>query len=300
MKKIISLISSLVLAAGMTSALAVNAADSTYKPTLYFKADEGKGVEILKYGAVYVNKKVAGDDASVPVSVYFKDDQKIAGQVFVKWISPDKSLVLENLTGPFEKTGGCPFKISGISSDADLGGTLKTFKELNVMAVSYTETDAKKPLQLTGETSDAYPLACFEAKFEQGAKGGSYDINFYDEGAYVTSVVPRYVNDLQKLEEVYPAEYSEGLLVNASDRLLGDVNSDGHIDSVDASLTLSIYAKLSSSKDPEASAEELAAADVDGNRKVDSVDASSILGYYVYLSSNKDSTVKTLNEYVKS
>ena len=44
MKKIISLISSLVLAAGMTSALAVNAADSTYKPT-----DKGVNYDAIEY-----------------------------------------------------------------------------------------------------------------------------------------------------------------------------------------------------------------------------------------------------------
>ena len=102
MKKIISVISSLVLAAGMTSALVANAADD-YKPYFYFKAEAGTGVEVLKHGAVYINNSVSGANASIPVSAYFKDDQKIAGQIFVKWNCEKKELQLKDATGGFAK-----------------------------------------------------------------------------------------------------------------------------------------------------------------------------------------------------
>lgn len=45
MKKIISLISSIVLAAGMTTAMAANAVNvEDYKPSFFFKAEESTGV----------------------------------------------------------------------------------------------------------------------------------------------------------------------------------------------------------------------------------------------------------------
>ena len=118
MKKLISVISSLVLAAGMTSALAANAADD-YKPSFYFKAEAGTGVEILKYGTVYINNSVSGVNATIPVSAYIKDDEKIAGQIFAKWNCENKDLQLKDATGGFAKAGNIPYKISGANSDAD-------------------------------------------------------------------------------------------------------------------------------------------------------------------------------------
>lgn len=296
MKKIISVISSLVLAAGMTSAFAVNAADE-YKPTFYIKGEAGTGVEILKYGTVYVNKTVAGEGAKIPAAVYFKDDEKIAGQIFVKWTCENKDLQLTDITGPFAKTGNAPYKISGVSSDADLVNCLKNFTDLNIMAANYSETDATKTLQLTGDTSDAYPLACFSASFKNNAPGGSYDIEFYDKGAYFTSVIPRYLDDPTKTVEVYPAEYSEGLRINASDRLLGDVDGDGDIDAVDASKILSAYAAIATDQPSGFTPEQEAAADVDGNRSIDSVDASGVLAYYAFGATSDEN--KSLNQFIK-
>ena len=296
MKKIISVISSLVLAAGMTSALAANAADD-YKPYFYFKAEAGTGVEVLKHGAVYINNSVSGANASIPVSAYFKDDQKIAGQIFVKWNCEKKELQLKDATGGFTKAGNIPYKISGANKDSDLVNLIKIFDDLNMVSVNYTETDATKPLQLTGDTSDAYPIACFNAVFKDNAPAGSYDINFYSQGAYFTCVIPRYADDPSKIIEVNPAEYSEGLRINASDRLLGDINNDGKINAVDASQILSAYAKNSTSQPTGLTPEQEAAADVDGNKKFDSVDASNVLAYYAYTGSGHDD--KSLNQFIK-
>ena len=302
MKKIISLISSIVLAAGMTTALAANAEEEKkieidYKPSFYFKAEEGTGVEVLKYGTVFVNKTVAGEGAKVSASVYFKDDDKCAGQVFAKWNCDNPDLQLTDLTGPFAKAGNCPFKITGISSDADLVNTMDTFPDLNMLIINYMDTNVMRPMQLAGSASDDYPLAYFSAKFKDGAAGGSYDIKMYDDGkTFRTNVAPRFVDNLSISVDIFPAEDSESLRVNASDRKLGDINNDGKIDAVDASGILAAYAKISSNKDSEMTADQMAAADVDGNRKVDAVDASNVLGYYAYISGSGSGT---LNEFVK-
>ncbi len=297
MKKIISIISSIVLAAGMTTAMAANAVNvEDYKPSFFFKAEESTGVEVLKYGSVFVNRSTAPEGTKIPAAVYFSDYNHYAGQIFVKWNCEKTDLQLTDLTGPFAKAGGCPYKITGINSDADLVNLLNTFPELNMMAVNYTETNVNKPLQLTGTESDDYPLACFNAVFKSGAAGGSYDIEFYDQGNYFTAVVPRFPDDPKLSIEVHPAEYSEGLRINCSDRMLGDINDDKMIDAVDASSILAAYAKISSNMESGLSDDQLAAADVDGNKKVDAVDASNVLGYYAFISGTGTGT---LNEFVK-
>ncbi len=79
----------------------------------------------------------------------------------------------------------------------------------------------------------------------------------------------------------------------------GDVDGDGSINSVDASLVLSEYARRSSQTPIKTfSSEQEEAADIDGNSLIDSVDASAILSYYSYLSTLKDGeTAKDIQEF---
>ena len=79
---------------------------------------------------------------------------------------------------------------------------------------------------------------------------------------------------------------------------LGDINSDGYVDAVDASGVLKEYARVSVGKGTFTDAQKKAA-DVDKNGILDSVDASKILKYYAYLS-NSQSDKKTLEEFLKS
>ena len=64
----------------------------------------------------------------------------------------------------------------------------------------------------------------------------------------------------------------------------GDPNNDGLVDARDASLTLYLYADLSSSP-RECTAEELQIYDANGNEKIEAVDASIMLFYYSEASS---------------
>ncbi|MCR4639631.1 leucine-rich repeat protein [Ruminococcus sp.] len=65
---------------------------------------------------------------------------------------------------------------------------------------------------------------------------------------------------------------------------LGDVNSDGYINAVDASEVLTYYAKVSTKQEGGFTAQQIKAADTDGNGLVNAVDASAILSYYAYTS----------------
>ena len=65
----------------------------------------------------------------------------------------------------------------------------------------------------------------------------------------------------------------------------GDVNGDGEVNAVDASLVLREYALLSGETQSGSFTEaQKKAADIDGNGFVDAVDASRILSYYAYVS----------------
>ena len=65
---------------------------------------------------------------------------------------------------------------------------------------------------------------------------------------------------------------------------LGDVNFDGDVNAIDASMVLAYYAEISTDKEGSFSPEQISAADMDGNSTINAVDASDILAYYAFIS----------------
>jgi hypothetical protein len=78
-----------------------------------------------------------------------------------------------------------------------------------------------------------------------------------------------------------PVQYSSA---ESAKYLLGDVDGDGKVSSVDASAVLAEYAAISGGNEPAFSEVQFRAADITRDGKTDSVDASQILSYYAYLS----------------
>lgn len=74
--------------------------------------------------------------------------------------------------------------------------------------------------------------------------------------------------------------------VNAADYKIGDLNNDSKINAVDASETLSEYARTSTKKESEFTETQKQAADVNKDGKINAVDASNILSYYAYTSTS--------------
>lgn len=71
---------------------------------------------------------------------------------------------------------------------------------------------------------------------------------------------------------------------------LGDVNSDGTIDALDASEVLTAYAMKATGQDMGLTEDQIKAADVNEDGAVDALDASEILGFYAYTATGgKDS-----------
>ncbi|MBO4523639.1 MAG: hypothetical protein J5723_03060 [Ruminococcus sp.] len=79
---------------------------------------------------------------------------------------------------------------------------------------------------------------------------------------------------------------------------LGDVNANGIVDAVDASMVLQYYAKISTGSDGGFTEEQKLAANVTGDAIIDAVDAAKILSYYAYVSTVKEGTPKTMEEFM--
>lgn len=79
---------------------------------------------------------------------------------------------------------------------------------------------------------------------------------------------------------------------------LGDVNSDGNVNSVDASAILLYYSKISTEQQGDFDEGQQKAADVNGDGQINSLDASDILSYYAYLSTFEEEP-RRLEEFMK-
>lgn len=305
MKKLISIISAMALTAGMAASLSANAievATGDY-PEVYFKASEAKGAEILSGGAVYINTKADGaKDASISSELYLKDPKPLAGWITLRWAADKAGVSLKNLSGPVAKYGKTPY--SDVPSDSKITDVFKTSDGRTLFSVDYsllaTTEETYRPLALSGEKSDSYPLACFDVTIDSDADLGSYNVNVCDSAPYYSSVVLREHSTLtsksfsidNKLLKTTP------LLVNVSDRLLGDVDGNGKVNAGDATAMLQAYANVSTGKGIGLSPAEAAAADVDGNGKINSVDASHALSYYAYQSLPSSDKNKSLNDFI--
>ena len=80
--------------------------------------------------------------------------------------------------------------------------------------------------------------------------------------------------------------------------LLGDVDNDGQINSVDASSVLAYYARISTNQEGGYDEKQILAADVNNDGSINSVDASKILAYYAYVSTTKEE-ILSIEEYLK-
>ena len=79
---------------------------------------------------------------------------------------------------------------------------------------------------------------------------------------------------------------------------LGDVNDDGLVDAVDASMVLAEYARLSTNQSGTFTEKQKLAANVNADSTIDAVDASNILAYYAYASTATGS-VKSMEDFMK-
>jgi len=139
------------------------------------------------------------------------------------------------------------------------------------------------------EPGDVYPIGL--AYVDDGIVADTFINNEKDEAGrlQMTYVFTKGIyNGYLKMNGTKPPKY-----------ILGDVNSDGMINAIDASAVLTYYAKVSTNKGGGLDENQKLAADTDCDGFINSLDASFILAYYAYVSTTKDEPV-SFEEYMKN
>lgn len=119
---------------------------------------------------------------------------------------------------------------------------------------------------------------------------------------YKGSTAEDYANKFDRT--FVPIDSGTGLIIDYGEGIdlpvipLGDVNFDGNVNAIDASMVLAYYAEISTGKEDIFSPEQISAANIDGNSRIDAVDASYILAYYAYASTTENDII-SLEEYMK-
>ena len=137
-----------------------------------------------------------------------------------------------------------------------------------------------------GATSDEYMLTEFEVEFAKDTPAGTYTISFLKDENLIKST---YCNRFDDRSKFYPVMESITFNVEAdSSYLLGDIDDNGTIDAIDASLALTEYASVSTGKGSTLTDNQFKAADVNNDKIIDAIDASNILTYYSMVSTGKE------------
>lgn len=287
MKKIAAALTAAMLALSSGTMFTASAeGDSDYSPSLYFKAYDSENYQILPNGTVYVRIDNTNDSVtSINAGVYIKDDMKQAGHIIAKWKCESEYITLDSLTDPITACGQSPYtefkKVADIRLDADT--------ENNIQSVSYALGMWLDPFTVAGNASDDYPLAVFDAVINADTPAGMYTIDFMtEETSNLCDILYKYGADIASKEFFPSGDQAPSLRINMSDRMLGDVNNDGVVDAVDATLTLRAYTRILSNMDSGLTPAEAAAADVDGDGAITGIDATLILRYYTYVLSYGD------------
>ncbi|MDE6501979.1 MAG: bacterial Ig-like domain-containing protein [Ruminococcus sp.] len=175
-----------------------------------------------------------------------------------------------------------------------------------------TTTTTTEPTTTTTTTITTHPLiitdvslptkTVYEIGEELDLSGGKYTV--YDRNSYYTydmkdnpdvdtsefdntktGTYKIYVNVLNPYTSTIMTEYFEVTVTeNTETQKLGDVDNDGMINAVDATLVLTEYALLSTGQTGTFTEAQKNSADIDGDGKADAVDATFILSYYAYAS----------------
>lgn len=282
MKKIAAALTAAMLTLGSVSMFTASAdGNSDYSPSLYFKAYDSENYQILPNGTVYVRIDNTNDVVtSINAGVYIKDDMKQAGHIIAKWKSESEYITLDGLTDPITACGQAPYtefkKNTSVRLDTDT--------ENNTQSVSYTLGLHIDPFTVSGNASDDYPLAVFDAVINVDTPAGMYTVDFMtEETSNLCDILYKYGADIASKEFFPSGDHAPSLRINMSDRMLGDVNNDGVVDGVDATLTLRAYTLILSNMDSGFTPAETAAADVDGDGAITGIDATLILRYYTYV-----------------
>lgn len=283
MKKLSALLTALTLS--MTAIVPFTAyadPEDDYLPIMYLSVEDNDKITILPDGTVYINNKDLTGDDSIRVNIYVQDESKSCWNIAPKVKCAD---------------GNIKFNEEAVENETTAYGSRHEFissvnTEYNTVNITFKtpllETGTK--LEVTSENTDDYPIAYFNADINSEIPAGNYRIYFLtepedDPDQRLTQISFRY--DDGDSGTFTPEVRDQKIVV--SDRMFGDVNDDGKIDAVDATLVSTEYASLSTIDAISTfTTEQTYSADVNLDKHVDANDSTAIQCYYAYLSTEHD------------
>lgn len=262
-----------------------------YLPVMYLSVEDNDKISVLPDGTVYINNEDLTGDDSIRVNIYVRDDSKSCWYIAPKVKCENGNIkfnekAVENETTAYDDQHEF---ISSVNTE---------YNTVNITFKTPLMSTGTK-LEVTSENTDDYPIAYFNADINSEIPAGNYRIYFLTEAEddpdqRLTQIAFRYDNG--DSNSFTPEVKDQKIVV--SDRMLGDVNKDGLIDSVDASEVLSEYASLSTDNVSTFTIEQTNASNINMDEFTDSVDASAILDYYAYLSTDGEGDKLAFAEYL--
>lgn len=281
MKKIPALITALTMSlTAVTPFSAMADPEEGYLPVMYLSVEDNDKISVLPDGTVYINNEDLTGDDSIRVNIYVKDESKSCWNIAPKIKCADGNIKFNEEATESE--------ITAYNDQHEFISSVDT--EYNTVNITFQTPmfPAGAKLEVTSENTDDYPIAYFNADVNSEIPAGNYRIYFLtepeDDPDQRTSAISFRYDDTSSA--TFTPEVKDQKIV-VSDRMLGDVNKDGIIDSVDASAVLGEYASLSTEGGESTfTIEQTNSANINADEFVDSVDASSVLSYYAYLSTS--------------
>lgn len=120
----------------------------------------------------------------------------------------------------------------------------------------------------------------------------------YDAGDTIPSYTTIYGYGASSAQR-YAEKYDKKFVALNQTTKLGDVNGDGVVDGIDATLVLREYTLLLSGESGNFSSSQSTAANVNGDEKVDGIDATLILRYYTEALSLTSGTMPDMETWIK-
>ncbi len=322
MKKLISLLSSIAITASASLMLSASAqTEEKYAPLYYFKAEQTEGVKILSDDTICISPEaLSAGDLTLDLSVYIEDELQNANSsqgvyaASAKWRSESDYITLGGLVDPSASTSEVkeyttsegdvfvtdktPFCYASIQDDGSLKFSsvpqLVELPEINSLYFTYAKNSNIAVFDALGATSDEYAFAHFNAVVDSETPEGVYEIVFAtSENTEGDNSVVSHGAVMLSFTNFYSFKpETRDLTIIVGDVSLGDVDNDGNVNALDASLILTAYANTATSQPSGLTALQSYAADVDANGAIDAIDASEVLGYYAYTATGGSGTLE--------
>lgn len=162
------------------------------------------------------------------------------------------------------------------ADDADFANFMKNISKVTVNGTEYASTGRGSVKIINEDGSIDFNASSRDGSIFDGS--GNYELIVEANG--YTHTLEFSINDNKKPDDKDDDNKNPDEKDDNSNYLMGDINSDGYINALDASIVLTEYANIATGKSSSFSSTQKTAADVNKDGNTDALDASKILTYY--------------------